>query len=180
MPFFDVENEYISQYFPDGLSYEDIVQILFNDKARQVSTNFTGESLNTVGIIRRVREIEDLSEINSVSSKDEILYAHTKTCYAVNIEVRYLTETYKNLVNEFITEEQFYNSLPELIVSPSLANSRIPQRHEVILLNYERPNDFLSVKFAGFPFEKPFLDPNLNSYVLKNRQPTKKAFPNGE
>ena len=177
--FTDTNTEYFSQYFPDGLTYDQITQMLFNQMARTVEAEFTSEQFVRVGIVRRVAEINDLSQVNSISSKDKILFSHTKVVYAVNIEVKNLTETYENLVNGSVSKEEFYNSLPEVVGSPSIIGNRVPQKDEVVLLDYENPNNFLSVKLAGFPFDKPFLDPNLNSYSVDKKSTAKSAYPEG-
>ena len=172
--------DFLSQYFPDGLTYDKITQILFNQMARQLDSAYNSDPLTRVGIVRRVTEINDLSQVNSISSKDKILFSHTKVVYAVNIEVRNLTETYENLVNGSVSKEEFYNSLPEVVGSPSIIGNRVPQKDEVVLLDYENPNNFLSVKLAGFPFDEPFLDPNLNSYSVDKKSTAKSAFPRGK
>tara|TARA_R100000152_G_C6761855_1_gene186048 strand:+ start:440 stop:1024 length:585 start_codon:yes stop_codon:yes gene_type:complete len=175
---------------PDGLSSEDSIQMLLNQMARTAQAKYTSEKLPRVGIVRRVKEIDDLSQINSISAKDRVVFGRAQTVYAVNIEIRNLTETYESLVAETINvelsdnekdnlKEQFYNSMPEVIVDPAIVKDRVPKEHEVVLLGYDVPNEFLSVKLAGFPFNKPFLDPNLNSYSVGKKQTAKKAYPSG-
>ena len=186
----DAKTAYLSQYFPDGLTYDKITQMLFNQMARTVEAKYTSEELIRVGIVRRVTEIDDLSQINSISAKDRVVFGRDQTVYVVNIEIRNLTETYESLVAETINvelsdnekdnlKEQFYNSMPEVIVDPAIVKDRVPKEHEVVLLGYDVPNEFLSVKLAGFPFNKPFLDPNLNSYSVGKKQTARSAYPSG-
>jgi len=171
--------DFFSQYFPGGLPYDDITQMLFNQMARTVEAKYTSEELTRVGIVRRVKEIDDLSQINSISAKDRVVFGRDQTVYVVNIEIRNLTETYESFVAETINEEQFYNSMPEVIVDPAILKDRVPKEHEVVLLGYDVPNELLSVKLAGFPFNKPFLDPNLNLYSVGEEQTARSAYPNG-
>ena len=177
--FTDTNTEYFSQYFPDGLTYDDITQMLFNQMARTVEAKYTSEELVRVGIVRRVTEIDDLSQINSISAKNRVVFGRAQTVYAVNIEIRNLTETYESLVAKTINKEQFYNSMPEVIVDPTIVKDRVPKEHEVVLLGYDVPNELLSVKLAGFPFNEPFLDPNLNSYSVGKKQTARSAYPSG-
>ena len=177
--FTDTNTEYFSQYFPDGLTSEDSAQMLLNQMARTAQAKYTSEKLPRVGIVRRVKEIDDLSQINSISAKDRVVFGRDQTVYVVNIEIRNLTETYESLVAKTINKEQFYNSMPEVIVDPAILKDRVPKEHEVVLLGYDVPNELLSVKLAGFPFNKPFLDPNLNSYLVGKKQKASSAYPSG-
>lgn len=176
----DTYTEVLSQYFPDGLAVDDIVQILYNNQARLIDSYYTTEKLPMVGIIREVKQVESQVQIDRSASRDPYIAEVSEKVFAVRVEINNITPYFSEFLAKTITKEEYINNMPQIALSQAVVKDRVPKLHEVVLLNYDNPSDPRQVKFVGFPFNEPLIDPRLEDYVdVQNGTTAKSAFQSG-
>ena len=62
------------------------------------------------------------------------------------------------------------------MVLPPIQSKRVPVNNEIVLVDYDDPTDYTSIKFAGYPSELIKLDPKLSSYTKLGKASGKNAF----
>lgn len=187
---YNKDYEFISNLFdasslPEGASSDFWIQLLINDKARELQRQYRDFSFPRVGIVRKVKKLENLKSIGSKAIKDALIatigdvqnISAALEVVVASVEIQDLTYSYYDLVKKDVTEEEFFDSLPKIYLNPATSNNRIPIKDEVVLLEYANRDNFTSVVFGGFPSEKPQIDPNLSSYTNLRSNSGKEAFP---
>ena len=97
----------------------------------------------------------------------------------VYLEIEGLTDYFEDYFNKVITKEQYYGSLLKVYVNPAASNNRLPKSNEIVIVDYEDPQEFKTIKFIGYPSLKPEMDPKLSEYVQKENKSARQFFPQG-
>jgi len=188
MPY-NKDYEFISNLFdasslPEGASSDFWIQLLINDKARELQRQYRDFSFPGFGVVRKIEKLQNLKSIGSKSIKDALVKQFIDVqnledlqIIVASVEIQDLTYSYYDFVKKDVTEKEFFESLPKIYLNPAKSNNRIPIKDEVILLEYANHDNFTSVIFGGFPAERPQIDPNLSSYTNLKSNSGKAAFP---
>jgi len=137
-----------------------ILQTLANHAGRDAQTAQNEFQFPGAGIVRLVTETN-------------------QNVYLVYLEVEGLTETFLNYFKNQISKDRYYGSLLKVLVDPAATNGRIPINSEIVLVGYDDPNIFTTIKLTGFPSLQPEMDPNLSLYVEEPNNSARQFFPQG-
>jgi hypothetical protein len=158
---------------------DDLVQLLGNKAAREVQTTENEFSFPGIAIARLVEEVEDTSQLSGRAIQDLIIDSDENSLYAIYLEVDGLTSSFQDLFNKIITKDEYYGSLLKSYVNPGLSNNRLPISNEIVVVSYDNPQEFATIKFAGFPSLRPEMDPKLSEYTERKNNSAKQFFPQG-
>ena len=170
------------QTFTTGLNLPATVQYLFNQQIQQAQELSESFGYPEKAVVRLSIETSDKSFIESVGTQQVINSADNVGKSDVKIIVLFLempgyTKTYTQFLDpkSSITKDDYYSSLLRVVLPPQ-QNSRVPVNDEVVLVSYDDPTDYTSIKFAGYPSELIQLDPRLEAAAKVGKSSGKKAF----
>ena len=166
-------------YFPDGLTMEEAVDILFRNESISSRLEANQKKLPSVGIVRKILKTNNLSLVNNDFAKNDLIAEQNKdNIYIAFVEIEGKTESFQDYKNELINKTSFISSLVAVYVDFSKTNNRMPTKHEKIILEYEDEENYTTAKFAGYPSTLPVLDSNLLNAV-KDKTSTRQYYPEG-
>tara|TARA_R110000824_G_scaffold119818_3_gene274222 strand:+ start:3535 stop:4110 length:576 start_codon:yes stop_codon:yes gene_type:complete len=166
--------------FTTGMSFPAALQYLFNRRLKEDGAVAASRTYPQKAIVRFSVETSDKSLIESTGIQQTINSAASLTginekAIVLFLEMPGYTETYSKFISGKIAKDDFYSSLLRVVLPPMQSN-RTPVSNEIVLVDYDDPTDFISIKFAGYPSELIQLDSNLNSYTRLGKASGKVAF----
>jgi hypothetical protein len=161
------------------IARNDLIQLLGNKAAREVQTTENDFSFSNVAIVRVVEKVEDLSEISGKEMKSLIVDPEDNVIYAAYLEIDGLTSSFENLFNKVISKDEYYGSLLKVYINPAASNNRLPISNEIVIVDYEDPQQFNTIRFTGYPSLKPEIDPKLSEYTEQENRSARQFFSQG-
>ncbi len=178
----DIINESFNPLdFIEGVSPNFVLNLALRKTVLEKTINYTFEEYPSVGIVRLVELVKNVTEMGSVNQKelkDDLTFQNSKniSIYKLLVEVDGITKTYLDYFKGNINKNIFFSSLLEIYVSNE---ERVPIKDELIKLAYGDEKNFLTIKFDGYLSDKRIMDPNLEKYVKDKKSPTKSFFDRG-
>tara|TARA_Y100000593_G_scaffold95044_1_gene198778 strand:+ start:2330 stop:2914 length:585 start_codon:yes stop_codon:yes gene_type:complete len=170
------------QTFTTGLNLPAAVQYLFNQQVQQTQDIVEPIGYPEKAIVRLSIETSDKSFIESVGIQQAINSAGGSSKSNTKVIVLFLempgyTKTYAQFINPKspISKDDYHSSLLKVVLPP-IQSKRVPVNNEIVLVDYDDPTDYTSIKFAGYPSELIKLDPKLSSYTKLGKASGKNAF----